>query len=272
MMKHKIGLKDIGDKVSFGITPIGYGGAFATSEGNSSFLITDGETQKNLLIDCGSLVYKELRERGLTSSIDWVYITHTHEDHIGSLSTLVYENWFIHKKKTNIICHPEVRDNIEVYLVKVCNHDHEQFSLSYYWEEDFEKDFKNFSIESFNTSGLHFSGFPSSGVVVKSTETDFKVVISGDLGVDVVSFLDLDKEVLGRGEMMIFQDAGTYDFSKLKTGAAPHAFYLDCDYPNVFIYHHLDSEVPLMEDNLKEAKSVSNIVKLKFSLWFYDQK
>ena len=177
------------------VTPIGYGGAFSVNEGNSSFVIRDHATENNLLVDCGSLVYKNLRERGLTNQIDWVYITHTHEDHIGSLSTLIYENWYVHKKKLKLLCHPAVRTQLTAYLVTVCNHDYEQFDMDYFWEEDFAEDFPSFQLEHFNTTDLHFPKLPTSGFSLTLLETDFKVVFSGDLGLSVTEFLNLDKNL-----------------------------------------------------------------------------
>jgi len=251
------------------ITPLGYGGAFSTVEGNSSFLVRDLKSKKNLLVDCGSLVYRELRERGLTDLIDWVYITHTHEDHIGSLSTLIYENWFIHKKKLKLLCHPAISHQLTTYLITVCNHEYEQFQLDHYWEEDFSKDFPSLQLDHFNTTDLHFPKLPTSGFILTLLETDFKVVFSGDLGVDVTEFLELDKKLLEKKEMVIFQDAGTYQFTEETHKVIPHAYYLDCDNPSTFIYHHFENEVPKMKENLKHAESIADMVKEKKSLLFH---
>lgn len=253
------------------ITPLGYGGAFATVEGNSSFLVKDMVSQKNILIDCGSLVYKELRDRELTDKIDWVYITHTHEDHIGSLSTLIYENWYIHKKRLKILCHPDVRHQLTAYLVTVCNHDYEHFELEYYWQDNFSKDFPSLKLEDFRTTNLHFPNLPTSGLKITILD-QFEVVFSGDLGVSVADYLDFDKTLLKEGKAVIFQDAGSYKFTKETHEVIPHAFYQDCDNPNTFIYHHFENEVDIINKGLENAKSISSLFKERKSLLFYYYK
>ena len=76
---------------------LGTGGAFDLNEKNSSAII---KTAKGtILIDCGSTVYSELRKKNSVEDIDYVFITHCHEDHIGSLSTLVYHKYFSQKSK-----------------------------------------------------------------------------------------------------------------------------------------------------------------------------
>ena len=69
---------------------LGKGAAFYPVLGNTSaYFIYD----KNLfLIDCGESVFKKVYEKDLFSEIDnlYVFITHTHSDHIGSLSSLIF--------------------------------------------------------------------------------------------------------------------------------------------------------------------------------------
>ena len=68
---------------------LGKGAAFYPVLGNTSaYFIYD----KNLfLIDCGESIFKKVYEKDLFSEIDniYVFITHTHSDHIGSLSSLI---------------------------------------------------------------------------------------------------------------------------------------------------------------------------------------
>ena len=68
---------------------LGKGAAFYPVLGNTSaYFIYD----KNLfLIDCGESIFKKLYEKDLFSEINdiYVFITHTHCDHIGSLSSLI---------------------------------------------------------------------------------------------------------------------------------------------------------------------------------------
>ena len=238
------------------IKPIGYGGAFATHEGHSSFLVSDMVSKKNLLIDCGSLVYRKLRETFLSDQIDAVYITHTHEDHIGSLSSLIYENWFVHKRKLAIFCHNNVRHILTKYLITVCNHDYNQFDMPPYREELLENLFPSFSLSDFNTTSFHFPDFPTAGLIldIKNKEEVFKVVFSGDLGVPVW-------DVIGEKGDLIFQDAGTYKFTEGHHLAVPHAYYEDCDRENVYLYHHFKEEVDVINKNCNHARSISDMIK-----------
>ena len=238
------------------IKPIGYGGAFATHEGHSSFLVSDMVSKKNLLIDCGSLIYKRLRETFLSDQIDAIYITHTHEDHIGSLSSLIYENWFVHKRKLVIFCHDNVRCKLTEYLITVCNHEYNQFDMPYYREEVLENLFPSFSLSDFNTTSFHFPNFPTAGLMldVKSKGEVFKVVFSGDLGVPVW-------DVIGEKGDLIFQDAGTYKFTEDHHLAVPHAYYEDCDRENVYLYHHFKDEADVINKNCNHARSISDMIK-----------
>lgn len=65
---------------------IGTGGAFDIEYLNSSAIVTLNNV--NILIDCGHSIFPALRRLNATSRIDYVLITHFHDDHIGSLSSL----------------------------------------------------------------------------------------------------------------------------------------------------------------------------------------
>ena len=88
------------------IKQIGNGGAFNYKETNSSFLIENN--RKYLLFDCGHSVYQKLRELEEASEISLkdlkaVYISHFDDDHIGSLKTLIYYQYFINNIIMDII-------------------------------------------------------------------------------------------------------------------------------------------------------------------------
>ncbi|MDW8133837.1 MAG: MBL fold metallo-hydrolase [Bacteroidia bacterium] len=71
---------------------LGAGGAHDLTWGNSSALLL-WEGQK-FLIDCGFTVYPKLVHEKLVEKIDAVCISHLHDDHIGSLSALLYHRHY----------------------------------------------------------------------------------------------------------------------------------------------------------------------------------
>ena len=80
------------------IKQIGNGGAFNYEQPNSAFLVK--LNTKTILVDCGYSVYSELRRLDSLKEINLkdiraVYITHMDDDHIGSLKTLLYYQYYI---------------------------------------------------------------------------------------------------------------------------------------------------------------------------------
>ncbi|SRR5579875_381484 len=70
---------------------LGTAGALPTEERANTCLAVLGETPgSNLLIDCGGGVYRSLLRAGIgPDSLDDLFITHAHIDHIGSLPSLI---------------------------------------------------------------------------------------------------------------------------------------------------------------------------------------
>lgn len=68
---------------------IGTGSAFSGKINNSAYLKSKNSM---LLIDCGETVFGEILRRNLLDGVDsvYVFITHTHSDHVGSLSSLIH--------------------------------------------------------------------------------------------------------------------------------------------------------------------------------------
>lgn len=67
-------------------------------------------------MDCGYNVFGALKEKypHLLANLTHVCITHTHDDHIGSLSTLIYYKYFIEPSadKLTVICHEVIKETI----------------------------------------------------------------------------------------------------------------------------------------------------------------
>lgn len=82
---------------------IGTGSASNSEMGNTSAYILENGTL--LLIDCGSTVFSRIKEINLLDEVKKVYviITHTHNDHIGSLATLIEYLYYFKNIVTNIV-------------------------------------------------------------------------------------------------------------------------------------------------------------------------
>lgn len=87
------------------IEVIGVGGAFSYELGNASVLVWDDLFDSAVLFDCGHTIFSDLRKkevkenREIISKIDSVFISHLHDDHYGSLGTLLeYRFWALGKK------------------------------------------------------------------------------------------------------------------------------------------------------------------------------
>ncbi len=87
---------------------LGKGGAFDTDFGNTSAFYKDDK--KVILFDCGEDVFRKIVKTKLLENIKTLYlfITHTHSDHVGSLPTLIgYLNVVLNKKVKLKIVYPE---------------------------------------------------------------------------------------------------------------------------------------------------------------------
>ena len=87
---------------------IGNGSAFNYTMTNSSFVIK--QQDKYLLFDCGYSVFAELRRLHADIDDDFdltnlthVYISHLDDDHIGSLKTLIYYQYFVNNIKLTVL-------------------------------------------------------------------------------------------------------------------------------------------------------------------------
>ncbi len=58
-----------------------------------------------LLIDCGETTFTRLKEKGILNEVKelFVAITHTHSDHVGSLSSLILYLFFVLNIRANLV-------------------------------------------------------------------------------------------------------------------------------------------------------------------------
>jgi len=262
-------LKNTGKSPIVEINFLGTGGAFDLAEKNSSAII---KTSKGtILIDCGSTVYSELQTKKLVESLDYVFITHCHEDHIGSLSTLVYHKYFAQKQTVKIECVPSLKPKIEMYLKDVCGHDgplDNSFSINSNSGIVYED--LNMIVHKIETTGFHYKDYASGGFVFNFRKggEDLFVVYSGDIN---VPFTDIIKNVNPTlYEDLIKNPENVFIFHESTARPYP-PFYPHCEYqklektteifPNIYVYHHSLEETKSVLKTIRESKLKLDAIK-----------
>jgi ribonuclease BN (tRNA processing enzyme) len=85
------------------IEVIGANAAFTPSGMNTSFIIwKDKDKTDGVLVDCGFTILPELLKKGYVGSVKTVLLSHLHQDHCGSVITLLQCRTMQHKQKTMI--------------------------------------------------------------------------------------------------------------------------------------------------------------------------
>ena len=156
------------------ISFLGAGGAHDVHLGNSAALLTwEGET---FLIDCGFTVYPRLVQKNLVEKPQAILITHLHDDHIGSLSALLYHRHFLSKlPPTPLLAGtPELRQKLHTYLTYLMGELMERFATILAPEA-----YRPY-LKSFDTSGLHMPHMPSAAYLF--TSPSLNLLYSGDIG------------------------------------------------------------------------------------------
>lgn len=158
---------------------IGTGGAFDYEHFNSAALVT--RQGANFLIDCGNRCYSRLRELGLADRIDHILITHTHDDHVGSLASLILHQKHVSSRKVRVkLYYPDedFRKTLEDYL-----------SFAFRPVTDYVEllplDTLGF-VDAINTKGLHVPWMQTWGYLFY--ENDQTLAYSGDLGDEAIVF------------------------------------------------------------------------------------
>lgn len=255
-------LKNTGKSPIVEINFLGTGGAFDLAEKNSSAIIkTAGGT---VLIDCGSTVYSELQAKKLVDDIDYIFITHCHEDHIGSLSTLIYHKYFVQKKIVKIECVPSLVPRIEAYLKDVCGHDgpsRESFVINS--NEGVLYEDLNMIIHKIETTNYHYKDYASGGFVFnfKKSGEDLFLIYSGDINTPFTGLIENENPKLYESllknpkNVFIFHESTSRDYPP----NYPHCEYQKLEkvaemFPNIYTYHHSQEETKSVMKSMRDSK------------------
>ena len=84
---------------------LGNGGGLSYDMDNTNFTVLD-----YFLIDCGRSTYPKLVKEGLIDKLKYVFITHHHDDHIGSLSSFWYYKILIQKENPTVVVPEYLKD------------------------------------------------------------------------------------------------------------------------------------------------------------------
>lgn len=93
---------------------LGNGGSDNQLQGNTSAYFV--ENRSLFLIDCGENIFERILNRKLLDTVDkvYVFITHTHSDHVGSIGSLIFHCYFIKKIELNIVIPSNARNYNDV--------------------------------------------------------------------------------------------------------------------------------------------------------------
>ena len=215
---------------------IGTGGAFDFNLTNSSAIIEISE--KKVLIDCGHSVFPKLMTKKLGDKIDAIILTHLHDDHVGSLSTLLFFNKLVLGRTLELWLPEKFIKNVEEFLTIPMQRPRE-FA-------EFVPLENNNEIEFIDTYGQHVPEFQTWAYYFKT----HKILYSGDLG--NADFLFEQIKIRNLNPEIIFCDVSFYD-------VPAHIFYKNLEkYSekfNIFGYHNNhfikpeDCKIPLVGEN-----------------------
>lgn len=221
---------------------IGTGGAFDYERGNSAAWITF--KGKKILVDCGHSVYPALRQKGLAQEMDYVLLTHLHDDHAGSLSTLIFHQKHIAQRKAQLL-YPtaDFGDLLHAYLVFSQQRPEENSDFIPLWQ------FPGRGISYLDTTNMHVPGMPTFGYVFE--DEDERLIYSGDMGnpqliLDYLRQNPTDKRVRIFHELTFFPGISAHCYYKdLEPLAAQYELY---GYHLDKRYMPADNKILLVED------------------------
>ena len=218
---------------------LGTGGAFDYDLGNSAAIVTLNE--KNILVDCGNSVYRKLRECKLASHIDYILITHFHDDHVGSLnSTILHHKYFSDPSRPAkiLIPAPEFQDLLGWFISFGMPHPERYVDFIPLEEVP--------GIKAIDTFGMHIQNMQSYAYLFE--DEGEVLAYSGDLGDPDIVFEHL-KDVKGKN-IRVFHEMS------FKQTEGVHAYYKDLEKYvskyDIFAYHMdhrkepTDNKVPLV--------------------------
>ncbi len=223
---------------------VGVGGFADTKFGNSSAVIRLNNYE--VLIDCGNMVYATLRKKNLENSFKYVLVTHLHDDHVGSLSSLIIHRWKYKGGGRLTVLYPDegFKEELRELLCHSLGPNPEAIMDWQLLDEMPE-------IQYINTFGKHIPGMRSYAYFFVENNEIF--AYSGDIAKNACIFKELERYV-DRYKITVFHEvAFARDEEKVHTGYKKLEKYSNIG--DIYCYHcdptkrPTDMKLPLVYEN-----------------------
>ena len=201
-------------KISF----LGVGGAFLPECGSSAAVVDTGAGTCTL-IDAGCSTYGDLCRRGLIEQITHILITHLHDDHVGSLGSIINHRYHLSKAPVQLLFPAWLREPL-LTLLRLQRTNHPVENYVELRELNGANEIGETRVQCVDTSNLHQLNMPSSGYVFRDRNST--LAYSGDVADADVLFNAIATE--DKGTTVVYHDVS---FDEKSHGSHVHYKELD---------------------------------------------
>ena len=196
---------------------LGNGGAFNFKMSKSSFLFEKDD--EYMLFDCGTDIFNRLMILNENETIDLkklktIFISHMDDDHIGSLRTLLYHQFFMLGIIPKVVCSEKLYPLLKTYLINICGHN----GIVENYKKIYTRLFELFEVKAYKEiSGIfnideirNFHYQSGSGLIIKNNTEKLAIIISGD----TIACEELLEDIKKANEdytLVIFHDYSSWD-------------------------------------------------------------
>lgn len=228
---------------------LGTGGAFSLANFHSNMIVESAG--RKILIDCGTDIRFSLKEaKESLDTIDAVYISHLHGDHVGGLEWLAYNRFFSDNKvKPILYAHPKVMELIWPQIKSAMAMANKKTSLDTFFSVMPTTSFELADVTFQTVQTVHYHDghelMPSFGLRMEDRRSMARVFLTTDTQHCLSMFRHYFEEAT-----FIFHDCETLDWKNDKIKSGVHAHYSELKtVPLVYrskmwLYHYQDGELP----------------------------